>query len=408
MTEQDSGSKWWVMFMVAAANFFVIGMSWMSMPVMFAEIMTKEGWPIAAILFSWGLIPLANVFLILPAGIMGDKFGIRWIAGLGMIAAGITGAARGMSDSVGLFQVMMFLYGASFPFAFILMPKALGMYFPLQELGKANGIAQGAYGAGAALALMLSGTVISPALGGWQNVCYLWGVVSIIIGVLWIMTVKGKPVAVAAPAGGPPVSVVGILLGLLKNPMILMLCVIYFLFLGGWVGGSGAYPALAQQARGLSPQAANNVVAVALWLYVVGAFTIPGISDRLGLRRPVYSLGLLIGGTGFFLTFLFGAPQVWIWASLWGLFAGSIPIIFAMPFEMKEVGVALGGTAMALIFVVGNLGGFVFPALTAYIAKSMDPSNALIWIGVLCGLIGYALTGILIWLVRETGHKAQQ
>jgi len=407
MTEQGSGFKWWIMFMVSAANFFVIGMSWMSMPVLFAEMMTKQGWPIAAVLFSWGLIPLAVVFLNLPAGIMGDKFGIRWVAGFGMIAAGLTGAARGMADSVTMFQVTMFLYGASFPFAFILMPKALGMYFPLQELGKANGIAQGAYGAGAALALMLSGTVISPALGGWQNVCYLWGVVSIGLGVLWLATVKDKPAgAPAATATGPPVSLLDILGGLLKNPMILMLCVIYFLFLGGWVGGSGAYPALAMKAHGLSAQAANNVVAVALWLYVVGAFTIPVLSDRIGLRRPVYCAGLLIAGTGFYLTFMFGAPQVWIWACVWGLFAGTIPIIFVIPFEMKEVGPALGGTAMALIFVAGNLGGFLFPAITAYLAKSMDPGAAIMWIGALCGLIGYALTGILIWGVRETGHRA--
>jgi nitrate/nitrite transporter NarK len=92
---------------------------------------------------------------------------------------------------------------------------------------------------------------------------------------------------------------------------------------------------------------------------------------------------------------------------MWGITAGTIPIIFAMPFEMKEVGPALGGTAMALIFVAGNLGGFIFPALTAYIAKTMDPTAAMLWIGVLCGLIGYALTGLLIWGVRETGHKAQ-
>ena len=406
MTEQGSTYKWWILTMVCLANFFVIGLSWMSIPVMFVEMITKNGWPLPALLFAWGLIPLAVVFLNLPAGIMGDKFGIQWVAGLGMIAAGITGAARGMSTSVDMFQVSMFLYGASFPFAFILMPKALGMYFPLQDLGKANGYAQGAYGAGAALALMLSGTVISPALGGWQNTCYLWGVVSIILGILWLVTVKDKP-AEAAAAAGPPVSVIATLLGLLKNPMIQMLCLIYFLFLGGWVGASGAYPALAVKGRGLSATAANNVVAVALWLYVVGAFIIPGISDRMGLRRPVYCIGLLISGIGMFLTFLFPAPQVWIWACMWGITAGTIPIIFAMPFEMKEVGPALGGTAMALIFVAGNLGGFIFPALTAYIAKTMDPTASMLWIGVLCGLIGYALTGLLIWGVRETGHKAQ-
>jgi MFS family permease len=392
--------------MACLTNFLVIGLSWMSMPVLFLEISAKMGWAIPAILFSWGLIPLAVVFLSLPAGILGDKLGIRWVAGLGIIAAGLTGVFRGMADSLTSFQIAMFLFGCSFPFPYILMPKAVGLWFPVQELGKANGILQAAYGAGAALALMLSGTVISPRIGGWQNVMYLWGVLSIVVGVLWLFTIKDKPVAAALP-GNPSASVLVMLGRLLKNPMILMLCLIYFLFLGGWIGASGAYPALAVKARGLSMPAANNVVAVALWLYVVGAFLIPTLSDRIGQRRPVYCIGILIAGLAMFLTFQFPPPQVWIWASVWGLAAGVIPIVFVLPFEMKDVGPALGGTATALILIAGFIGGFTFPALTAYIAAKTDPTASMRWVGILCGLIGYALSGLLIWGIRETGHRAR-
>jgi MFS family permease len=391
--------------MASFANFVVIGLSWMSMPVLFREINTKMGWTIPAILFSWGLIPLAVVFFSLPAGIMGDKFGIRWVAGLGIIASGLTGAYRGMADSIASFDLAMFLYGCSFIFPYILMPKAVALWFPTQELGKANGILQAAYAVGAALALMLSGSVISLQVGGWQKVMFLWGALSIVIGILWLFTIKDKPVA-AAP-GDSAVSVWAMLGRLIKNPMVLMLGLIYFLFLGGWIGASGAYPALAVEARGVSMPVANNVVAVALWLYVLGAFIIPTISDRVGLRRPVYCIGILIAGLGMFLTFQYPPPQVWIWAGVWGLAAGSIPIVFVLPFEMRDVGPALGGTAIAMILMAGFIGGFVFPALTAYITARMNPAISMRWIGILCGFIGYALTGVLIWGIRETGHRTR-
>ena len=409
MTEQASSMKWTVLVLVAAADFCVVGLSWMVMPVLFGEIMGKTGWTLQAIMLAWGLIPLAMVFITLPAGILGDKYGIRWIPGLGMVAAGITGAMRGMFDSVTMFQIAMLLYGCSFPFAFILMPKALATYFPPEELGKANGIAMGCYGAGGGLALLLGGSWISPHLGGWQNVVYLFGAVTVIVGIIWLSVIK--PETAPAPAGAPgapAVSILGLLIGLLKNPSILVLCLIYFLFNGGWIGMAGIFPVLAPKVRGMTPQAAGSVIAFALWLYVVGNMIIPRYSDKIGKRRIVYCIGLLLSGLGMFLTCMFPPPSIWIWMGLWGLTSGTITIVFVIPFEMKEVGPAMGGMAMAVIMIAGSLGAFSFPVITGYMVKAMDPSSALIGIGVLCGLIGYSLTGLLIWGVKETGWKFPQ
>jgi nitrate/nitrite transporter NarK len=404
MTEQGSRYRWWILTMACIANFLVIGLSWMSMPVLFLEISNKMGWAIPAILFSWGLIPLAVVFVSLPVGILGDRFGIRWVAGLGIIATGLTGIGRGMADSLTSFQIAMFLFGCTFPFPYILLPKTVGVWFPARELGKANGILQSAYAAGAALALMLSGTVISPRVGGWQNVMYLWGALSVAVGIAWVFTVRDKP-AEASPGPSPDIRL--ILGTLLRNRMILTLCLVYFLFLGGWIGATGALPALAATARGMSPAAANNIVAVALCFYVLGAFLVPTLSDRIGLRRPVYCIGLLAAGLGMCLTFQFPPPQIWLWAGVWGIAAGAIPIVFALPFEMKEVGPALGGTATALILVAGFIGGFVFPAITAFITARMNAGASMVWIGIVCGLVGYAASGLAILGARETGRRAQ-
>ena len=406
LEENVSKYRWWILTMACLVNIIVIGLSWMCMPVLFTEISQKTGWSLAKLFASWGMIPLAIVFLNIPAGIIGDKFGTRWVAGIGIIIMGVVGALRGLSDTYAAFMIWMFLFGCTFPMAGVLLPKLLGMYFPSKELGMANGILLGAYGAGAAFSLTFSGTLISGALGGWQNVLFLYGALSLVIGILWLATVKDKPVG-TSPAGGSGKGVVEILFGLVKNPQVLVLCAIYFLFTGGWLGVSGAYPALAIEGRQFSPQSAHFVVSLCLLAYVAGCFFIPILSDKLGLRRPVYCIGLLISGLCMFFTCIAAPPMVWFWAVIWGVSAGAIPLLFAMPMEMKEVGPAVGGSAIGLIMAVGNLGGFLFPVIIAGLSARMGPSAALLWIGLLCGIGGYALTGLLIWLIKETGPRAR-
>lgn len=404
--EKGPSYRWWILVMTSLVNIIVIGLAWMCMPVLFSEISQKTGWSIEKLFASWGIIPLAIVFLNIPAGLIGDKYGIRKVVGIGIIIMSIAGALRGLSDSYLEFMIWTFVFGCTFPFAAVLLPKALGVYFTSKELGMANGIVLGAYGAGAAFSLMFSGTIISSAVGGWQNVVYLYGVLSLIIGIVWLMTVKDRPVEEPSTEGAK-VSTAGILLGLLKNREVLVLCLIYFLTTGAWLGISGAYPSLAVNGRGLEPQVAHFVISIALVAFVIGCFIIPTVSDKIGLRRPIYCIGIFLSGLCMFITCVSKPPMIWVWVSIWGLAGAGIPLIFSMPMEMPQVGPAIGGTAIGLIMAVGNLGGFLFPIATAAISSRMDPGTALIWIGVLCGFIGYVLTGALIWMIKETGPKAR-
>ncbi|MFC1896800.1 nitrate/nitrite transporter [Thermodesulfobacteriota bacterium] len=406
--EQGSGYKWWILVMVCLVQIFVIGTMWMCIPVLFGEMMAQNGWTIGQLMAAWGAIPLAIIFTNFPAGIIGDKFGIRWVIGLGIVAIAVVGAARGLVSSFTMFYVTMLAYGVVFPFAMALMPKALGSYFPPEQLGMANGVGLGAYGLGAAGALQFSGTLISPAIGGYKNVILLYAGICLVVGILWLLTVKEPPPAPVAADAGPAPSLMQLLIGLIKNPQVLVICVMYFMFLGGWIGMAGVYPSLGVAARGLTHGQAAFPVTLALLVYVGGCFVFPTISDKMGLRRPIYSICLLISGFGMFMTAVTsGYTMILVWAAVWGLTAGAIPIIFAVPFEMPSVGLALGGAAIGLILAAGNVGGFLFPTIIGKFSGG-DPATSLLYVGILCGLFGYSGTGLVIWLVHETGPKAQK
>ena len=131
--EKGPSYRWWILAMAALVN-IIIGLAWMCMPVLFAEISQKTGWSIQKLFASWGIIPLAVVFLNIPAGLVGDKFGIRWVVGIGIIIMSFGGALRALSDSYIAFMIWTFLFGCTVPFAGVLLPKALGMYFSSKEL----------------------------------------------------------------------------------------------------------------------------------------------------------------------------------------------------------------------------------------------------------------------------------
>jgi MFS family permease len=101
-------------------------------------------------------------------GALGDRFGIRLSVGLGVFFMGFFLALRGTASSFVTLYAWMFLFGVALAVTFSNVPKALGMWFPPQEFGLANGVTQAGYGAGAGLATILTPLVLE-ALGGWRS-----------------------------------------------------------------------------------------------------------------------------------------------------------------------------------------------------------------------------------------------
>jgi len=299
----------------------------------------------------------------------------------------------------------MFLYGIFQPLAFVNFIKALGMWFPPREMGMASGVLNSFIGAGGAIGMMISSTVLSPALGGWNRVLYLYGAIAIVIGILWLLFIRDRKVTVPEKPDTVTTersSLRADYLKMLRSKNVWFLILIYLMFMGGYLGASGSLPYLLK-AQGWSANQADLVISLVLWLFVLGSMIVPTISDRIGLRRIVFTVCLIPAGLAIFGCFFLPSPWIWGAAAIWGLCAGAIPLVMAVPLELPEVGPALAGSAMGLIMAAGNVGGFIFPLVTAPLA-AINP----LWVGVLCGIIGFSGTALVIWGVVETGEKARK
>ena len=242
----------------------------------------------------WAAISFGTLVSAMIGGILGDRYGVQKIVGLGVVLMGVTLVMRATASGFGSMYVWMFLFGVALALTFPNVPKALGMWFAPEEFGMANGVTQAGYGAGAALALALTPLVLEP-VGGWRSLTTILGVVTAAIGVLWFMTVRDRPHGPDEAEAGHLDTVAAIRQVLsIRDAWTLAAC--HMLFLGGYIGIIGYAPTYFVDIQGMTSATAGAVVSVIMWAYVVGALIVPSISDRVGLRNRFYVPGMLIAG----------------------------------------------------------------------------------------------------------------
>ena len=91
--------KLYPLALAAATHTFAAAMPASCMPALFAEISADLNLSIVQIGVVWGMLGLAGVFVSLPGGILGDRFGVNRVLGLLCIFGGIAGASRGISSN---------------------------------------------------------------------------------------------------------------------------------------------------------------------------------------------------------------------------------------------------------------------------------------------------------------------
>jgi MFS family permease len=382
---------------------FVFGAAWTVMPVLFGGIMKSTGMTLKELLVVWGMMPLAVAVFAVPGGLLGDRYGIRWSIGLGIIFAAVFSALRGVSNTFYMMLLMMLLFGVAVCPVIATVPKALREWFPLHRLGLANGIVQSCYGLGAGLALTFGGAVLMPALGGWQNVIFLLSAICGVLGLLWIFTIHAPP-----KKEEEAVPTIGMVLGAFKYVLTIpsVWCIFFaqFFWVGGYILLIGYAPTYFAEIQKIEVHLAHLAPALGLYAYVVGAIVVPWISDRIGLRKVVYvPLGIVAGIIVACTAWLF--PPALLWANvLLGLLGGIAPLLFAVPTEIEGVGAALAGAVVGLVVAGGNLGGFLFSTFLAPALIALpNPKIYIIVAGVF-----YACSSIAFVFIKETGWRAKK
>ncbi|MFO1134675.1 MAG: MFS transporter [Rhodoblastus sp.] len=321
---------------------------------------------------------ITGLFLALPAGVIGARFGARAtvLAGLALMTAG--GLAAAFSEAWPLHLAARVVAGAGGVLVSVLMTKMVTDWFVGHETATAMGIFVNSWPVGLAIALL---TV--PALAdavGLRGV-FLVSAALAAFGFALVAVVYRDPPGLAAPApGSAAVWPAG-------EGLALLVCAA---LVWGWFNaGFAMTPAFGPAmliGQGMSAAAAGSVVSIVLWLSIVSVPAGGFLADRTGAPRAII-VGASLAAAALTLYAASAATPALAFAALGlvvGLPAGPImalPSLALKPAE-RAVGMGIFYTIFYLLMVLAPIaGGFIARA-----AGSARPAFELGAAGMLTGL----------------------
>lgn len=394
----QSNYKWYILALGTATHVLVVAMSRMCMPVLFQEISDELGLSLVQIGTIWGMVGLSGLFSAFAAGMVGDRYGTKLTLGISCLMVGITGALRGLAGGFTSLAIFMFLFGLSgVPLSFT-THKSAGEWFSGQQLGLANGVLAMGMGLGVTLGSMINATVLSPLIGGWRNIMFMYGAIAIVVGFLWLKA-RRKSSQVESTHSTGTIPFRQSLLHVIRIRDLWLLAVTYMCLTGCSISVIGYLP-LYLRSIGWAGVSADGALASLGAASVVGVIPLSFLSDRIGLRKAVIYPMILVTIICVGLLSVFRDATVWplvilIGAVREGLFAS----VITMGMETKGVGAEYSGTALGLMWTLAHLGSFFSPPLGNRLAE-INPGFAFIFWSAL------VVMGLLVFhFAEETGWK---
>ena len=312
---------------------------------------------VGIVLGAWQLVYIVVAY---PAGLFVDRVGTRRALLLGTLLIAASAFARAVADGfVGLFAAVA-LFGCGGPIVSIGLPKVVAGWF----LGRPRALASGIYttgsSSGGVVALAATNSLVLPLVGGWRATSATYGLLVLSIAVGWWLLARDAPAprrpAGAGAAGG------GSWRTVLRTRAVWLVVVVGFT---GFMIGHGFRNWLPQilESRGLSPAAAGYLAALPGLAGVCGSILVARLAARVG-RKPVVAAMLAIITATLLLVASAPGPALAPILAVQGFCAGAIlPLLLSMLMDLREVGAAAMGAAAGLYFSVGEIGGFVGPAV---------------------------------------------
>jgi cyanate permease len=181
------------------------------------------------------------------------------------------------------------------------------------------------------------------------------GAAMAVAGIVWLIFVRDRVVP-ARHASLREVFALG------RHRALRLVAVMHFLLFGGYLSLLGLLPRALTEA-GIPPGQVGG--AVAAWLTVAGVMNLlgPWLSDRAGgLRRPFLLGGAALAGLALG-AFALDPSRTWLLAVA-ALGGGVVaPLLLTLPLELQGIGPTRAGSALGLLMLVGQAGGFLLPVL---------------------------------------------
>jgi len=371
--------------------------------------------------------PVMFVFLGSYAGDISDRRGFKFAVSLGAIIISVFGIIRAIVPHVidsGTAQYWIVLVcqaviGGGAVFILVNLSKMPIKWFREENRATAIGLATLFFYLGTAIGIPLvnalanipEGTTdVAVMTAGVNRILWVTASIMIVVTVLFILLSKENP---PTPSGLVPeeakLGTWEALKRFLSLPTFRALAFVSLIGYGVYLGLTVTMEKIIGY-HGFSSSFASIVAAGITVGGIIGAATVPGISEKVGLRKPfliiaalaTLPMGLVIGFVGV------KALDV-LSAFVLGLFLlPALPITFTIVAEMDEIGPLFAGAAVGTLMAMGNIGSLLVPLAMELFKQETeagltDYRLSIVFLGVL-GVLG--LIAVILW-VKETGPRTR-
>jgi FLVCR family feline leukemia virus subgroup C receptor-related protein len=359
---QVSPYRWKVLFffIIASTMTQVVWITYAPITIQAAAILTQGN--------TFWIVFLSMVYMIFylpmnfPANWALEKFGLKWGAGIGVLAMGIFGFIRGLTLNYGVILFCQIATALGQPFVLNAYTKLAINWFPEKEKTLASGLSTMSLMLGVIFAMTFSGPFF--ALFGLFSLGLFYGLLCLGAMLMFFLFVKDKPPSPPSPAAEkPPAKINRSPWALFRNRDFAYYSIIILIGYGAVNAILSEVDLIIAPPRVLdinNPNAAGIIGDMIVLGGMAGSVILSALSDRLHKRKP-FLIVATVGG--FPLTLLIALLPSFNWLCLdafifgFTLFGGlpvgltyAAEITWPVPEEVSN----------GMIMWVAQIGGIIF------------------------------------------------
>lgn len=297
-----------------------------------------------------------GIILALPGGLLIRRFG-PWKCVLAALLALLSGSLLGIySGSFELLLISRVVEGIGMTLIAMAGPAIIGATVQPSRRGIAMGLFSAYMGIGQVLTYNLAPRIAD--LDGWQGVWWFSNGYIILFAVVWIILMIRVKAFTLKPGAASPVPEEGGRSGLsvLRNRSLWYLALSMCFYIISYVSIQMFLPSYLSEDRGIDMAAASSMVSVMCLAGTVCSLIAGAVSDRLGSRRILGGLSLIVSGGLFALIPFFPTSAYMVLIVILGFIPPILPVCaFAAASEVID-DPSQGGIAMGLINMGQNIG----------------------------------------------------